>query len=85
VKTPAQKEALRREDFALCEKYAGQHVAFIDEWNGEELVRTVLVAAVECEPFYEQVDKLSPDVRARLHCTRAPEPGVFEVPSVWLE
>jgi len=85
AKTPAQKDALRREDFALCDKYPGQWVAFIDEWNGEELIRTVLITGTEYGPFYEQVDKLSPEVRSRLDTTRTPEPGVFEVPSVWLE
>jgi hypothetical protein len=85
AKTPAQKEALRREDSALCEKYPTQWVAFIDEWNGEELTRTVLVAAAGYGPFYEQVDKLPPDVRARLEVTRMPDPDVVEAPSVWLK
>jgi hypothetical protein len=79
AKTPAQKEALRRADYELCEEYPGQHVAFIDEWNGEELVRTVLAAATDVGPFHEQVDKLSSEVRVRIHCTRLPDPDVIEM------
>jgi hypothetical protein len=79
AKTPAQKEALHRADYELCEKYPGQHLAFTDEWNGEELVRTVLAAATDVSPFYEQVGRLPPEVRARIHCTRLPDPGVIEM------
>jgi hypothetical protein len=79
AKTPAQKDALLREDYALCEKYPARWVAFVDEWNGEELIRTVLVAAGEVGPFYERVDQLPPDVRARLRCTRIPDPNVYEL------
>ncbi len=85
AKTPAQKEALKREDYALCEKYPGQHVAFIDEWNGEELVRTVLVAAAEVGPFQDQLKNLSPDVRGRIRLTRMPDPDVYELRPVWSE
>jgi hypothetical protein len=85
AKTPAQKEALRRADYALCEKYPARWVAFTDEWKGEELVRTVLVAAAEVGPFYEQVDQLPPEVRARLQCTRIPDPDVYELRPEWSE
>jgi hypothetical protein len=85
AKTPAQKEALRREDLALCEKYPAQWVAFTDEWKGEELVRTVLVAAADVGPFYEQVDKLPPEVRSHVECTQIPDPNVLDVRPVWFE
>lgn len=84
-KTPAQVEALRRADYKLCDDYPGQWVAWTDDWNGEELVRTVLVTGTEYGPFYEHVDKFPPDMRSRIRCTRMPEPGVVEVPSAWLE
>jgi hypothetical protein len=83
--TPAQREAMRREYQSLCEKYPGQNVAYIDEWNGEELVRTVLVATVDCVDFHAQIAKLSPEVLAKLQQTLIPDPYFVDAPSVWLE
>lgn len=85
AKTPAQKDALHREDDALCGKYPKHHVAYIDAWNGEELTRTVVAAAVECGDFQAQLAKLPPDVRARCQLTHIPDPDMVDVPSVWFE
>lgn len=84
-KTLAQKEALRHADHKLCADHPGQHVAFVDEWNGEELTRTVLVATTDGGSFYEQFDRLPSDVRARAGYAEIPEPGAVDSPSAWLE
>jgi len=84
-KTPAQYAALQQAYDALCEKYPGQDVAFVDEWNGEELTRTVVVAALTCADFQKQLRELPADIRGRVEMTQVPDPNVVECPSVWFE
>src|SRR5262245_9664585 len=75
AKNPAQEEALRREDDALREKYPGRQVAYIDEWNDDELTRTIVIVEAEDGVFYEKLNKVPPEVRVRLRRTRILAPG----------
>lgn len=84
-KTPAQKEALKQADYALCGKYPGQEVAFQDTWNGDELTRTVLFATADGAEFSRRLNEFPLEVRWRLGYMQVPEPGVVECPSVWFE
>ena len=63
--TPARKAARDREDRLIEQRYPEQYVAYVDDWNGEELVRTVLGTAHELEEFYQLQAALDPEVRER--------------------
>jgi hypothetical protein len=84
-KTPAQRAALQRAHDELCERYPGQDVAYIDEWNGEELTRTVVAAALTCADFHKQLRELPADLCNRVEMTQVPDPHVVDCPSVWFE
>lgn len=64
--TPARKAAREREDRRIEEQYPEQYVAYLGDWNGEELVRTVLGAATDLGDFVRLQLALDPDVRRRL-------------------
>lgn len=85
AKTPAQREALRRVDAALCERYPGHDVAFLDVWNGDQLVRLVVAASTDVADFHERLRWLSADIRSRVQMTRMSDPDVIDCPSVWFE
>lgn len=84
AKTP-HREALRRVGAAMCERYPGHEVAFLDTWNGDELVRAVLLATTDGDVFFRWLNALAPDLRARIGYLQVPEPGVIDCPSVWFE
>lgn len=63
--TPARKAARAREDRRIEEQYPEQYVAYVDDWSGEELVRTVLGTAHDLDAFYRLQAALSPKVRER--------------------
>ncbi len=71
-------------DHEIDEKYAGQYVAYLDNWNGDELDRVVVAAAVEAAEFQRLLADLDPAVRDRVEMTHVPPADVVEVPSVWL-
>jgi hypothetical protein len=70
--TPAKSAAQAREVALLDEKYPGHYVAYIDEWSGEELKRTVVAVARELAEFQHQLAALAPDVRQRIVLTNPP-------------
>ena len=72
-------------DAALDEKYAGQFVAYVDNWNGDELDRVVVAAAVEAADFQRLLADLDPAIRSRVEMTHLPPSDVIDVPSVWIE
>lgn len=84
--TRAQSMARHREHLALCEKYPGRYVAFIDTGTGDELHREVLFTAKGCEEFHQLLGALDPETLRRVETThvRDPEEGVF-CPSITLE
>ena len=51
LRAAARKPAIDREDRILHQKYAGQYVAYTDDWNGDELVRTVVAATPDLAEF----------------------------------
>lgn len=85
AKTPAQWEALRRVDAAMCERYPGHEVAFLDTWDGDQLVRLVVAATTDVTEFQVRIRCLPADARSRVQMTQVPDPDVIECPSVWLE
>lgn len=64
--TPARRAARDREERLLAERYPEQYVAYIDDWNGDELVRTVLGAAHDLDEFHRLQASLDPEVRKRV-------------------
>jgi hypothetical protein len=90
--TRARGLARRKADDEVFEKYPEMHVAFIDEWNGDELTRIVVAAHPTFEEFTDAFEALPSEVRerARLMSTHThdlfgprfelaagePEPGV---------
>jgi hypothetical protein len=73
--TPAQREALLREDALIDATYPGEYVAYLDTWNGDELTRRVLAHAPDGETFVRQTSALDPQVLARAEMTRTSEPA----------
>jgi len=47
----AQVAARRRQDAVLDARFPGQHVAFVDEWDGESLLRRVVASAEDAIEF----------------------------------
>jgi hypothetical protein len=78
--TAAQIAALVREDTATETTYPGEYVAFVDEWNGDELTRRVLVHAPDSETFHARMGELDPALAARADVTRTHDPNE----SVWV-
>ena len=63
--TPARKAARDREDRRIAEQYPEQYVAYLDDWNGEELIRTVLGTAHDLGEACRLQAALDPEVRKR--------------------
>jgi hypothetical protein len=82
--TRARGLARRKADLAMDEKYAGNYVAYIDTWTGEELDRTVVAVAPGVAEFHDELAKLPPDVRKRVECTHLSPADVISAPSAWL-
>lgn len=72
AKTPAQKAALLEAGYAMDERYAGHFVAYTDDWNGDELVRTVVAAAVDPSEFQRLMAALEPRARRVAQLTLIP-------------
>jgi hypothetical protein len=83
--TPAQVAALRAEQRRIDSTYPGQTVAYIDEWDGEVLRRTVVATAHGPAAFQQALAALDPETRRKAKMTRVPVPNVIDVPSVFLD
>lgn len=83
--TPARKSARDREDRRIAEHYPKRYVAFVDEWDGEELVRTVVGAASDLADFVQLQLGLAPDVRQRLRVTDTHRRDELTVGSAFFE
>lgn len=59
--------ARRKADQELLEKYpAGFHLAYIDEWHGDELTRTVVAAHADWVEYERQLAVLPAETRGRV-------------------
>lgn len=81
---PARGRARQRADVALGEQYAGNHVAYIDTWTGDELERTVVAVAAEIAEFHKKLAELPPDVKARVTRTYLTPADTINAPAAWL-
>ncbi len=82
--TPTQLAAIRREDQAMFEKYPGQYVAYLDDWNGVALTRTVVVTTADVAEFHRSLKALAPDIRKRVQMTLLPHADSFSATSAFL-
>jgi hypothetical protein len=78
--TAAQAAARRKADEELEAKYpVGCHVAYLDNWSGDELERVVVASSTDWDEYQKQLAALAPDVRARVEIDqiRDPDEGFF--------
>jgi SRSO17 transposase len=64
--TRARGLARRKADDEVFEKYPEMHVAYIDEWHGDELTRTVVAAHADWAEYERQLAALPAETRARV-------------------
>jgi hypothetical protein len=82
--TASQVAARREADYAMDEKYAGNYVAYIDNWSEDKLERTIVAFATEVAAFQDKLAQLPQEIRTRVQLTQIPEADTFSAPSVWL-
>jgi len=61
-------------DRALQDKHPGQYVAYIDNWNGDEIDRVVVAHSPDLEQFNRLLQALEPVVRKQMQRTHVPDP-----------
>jgi hypothetical protein len=71
--TRTQHLARIREDQAMFDAYPGRYVAYIDNWEGETLTRSIVFVADGAEEYGRKEDELTPDVRDKIKVTLSPE------------
>ena len=71
--TRNQHLARIREDQAMFDAYPGRYVAYIDNWVGDALTRTIVFVADGVEDYGRKYDELSQEVRDKIRVTLAPE------------
>ncbi len=82
---PTRVAALRESSLAMSEKYAGQYVAYTNDWNGDELARVIVIATPDAAEFSRLLGALTTDVRRRVEMTRIPDGDAFEVGSAFFD
>src|SRR5438045_3510976 len=77
--TRARGLARWKADRELQDGYPDQYVAYIDNWNGDELDRVVVAHASDIEEFHRLLAALDPGVRDRVQKSHVPDPngGIF--------
>lgn len=80
--TPTQLAARRRADQLLDDTYPGQYVAYLDDWVGEDIRRTVVVTGRGPAEFQRILASVDSETRRKMQITRVPDAGVVSVPSV---
>ena len=75
-----QSLARQREERVLSEQYSGKYVAYVDDWSGSSLTRTVVGVASEPNEFQRLLANLPQDVRTRTQLTRIPDPDCISIP-----
>jgi hypothetical protein len=71
--TRTQHLARIREDQAMFDAYPGRYVAYIDNWEGETLTRTIVFVADGVEEYGRKYDELTQEVRDKIRVTLSPE------------
>jgi hypothetical protein len=83
--TRTQHLARIREDQAMFDAYPGRYVAYIDNWEGETLNRTIVFVADGVEDYGKKFHELTAEVREKIDITLTPDPDEgFSCPSVML-
>jgi hypothetical protein len=73
--TAEQAAARRKADEELEAKYPlGCHVAYVDNWSGDELDRVVVAASVDWDKYQAQLKQLPLEVRERIEITQLKDP-----------
>lgn len=85
---PKREAAEQAANDELAEKYPGQFVAYLDQWDGERLTRRVLAASESLSEFHRQLGEC-PDYEARrtqvvVTQIRDPNDGLW-IPSLTFE
>jgi hypothetical protein len=62
-------------DRELQNKYPGQDVAYVDNWNGDELDRVVVAHAADLGEFHRLLAALDPGLRERVQTSHVPDPN----------
>ena len=83
--TPTRQAARAREDQILAEKYPGKHIAYTDDWSGEDLTRTVVAVSPDPAEFARLLAALEPDVRRRVRLTDTIPVDTFTIGSAFFE
>jgi hypothetical protein len=83
--TPVQVAAMRRAERAMDASYPGQDVAYVEEWDGDDVEWRVVAAAPTAAEFQRQLQALDPQTRRRVQLTRIPPADRVEVPSAFVE
>ena len=81
--TRVQAAARRREENVLNEKYPGMHVAYLDHWEGDALVREVVAVAEPAGEFQDMLSALPREILDRVELTLVPEADSILIPSIW--
>jgi hypothetical protein len=72
--TAAQVAARDRADQDLVRDYPNHYVAYRDEWDGDELTRTVVVAAPAAKDYADKMRALPLEYCRTLRATRVSSP-----------
>jgi hypothetical protein len=76
----AQLVALRAENQRIDDTYPDHDVAYLDEWDGDVLRRTVVAASSDLDEFQKLLRALDPAVRRKVSVTRVPPAGMIFLP-----
>jgi hypothetical protein len=76
----AQLASLRDEQRRIDETYPNHDVAYLDEWDGDILRRTVVAASPDLAEFQTLLRALDPAVRRKVILTRVPPADVIFMP-----
>jgi hypothetical protein len=78
--TRTQHLARIREDQAMFDPYPGRYVAYIDNWEGETLKRSIIIVEADASEFHNRIANLTPEIRQQIDLTFTPEADVISVP-----
>ena len=76
-----QTAARRRQDELIDVRFPGEHVAYLDEWDGESLFRRIVAHAAGAIEFQILLAALPQTVMKRVQLTLVPEADSIPVPS----
>ena len=79
-----QAAARRRQDDIIDARFPGQHVAYVDEWEGESLIRRVVAHAESAIEFQNLLESLPTSVMKCAQLTLVPEADTIPISSCQL-